>query len=631
MSSDSSRKRSLIACEQCRKGKRKCDWARPVCSECKAHGRECIFRTERTRPRQKVWDKEYVKSLEEQVAALTTVVQELRSSSLGTLPSASMTAEGPVENAMAKSVPSKTLSPEATEDLAATMWKMALDSGGSPSIIGPGGFFSFFANSPDFNTEEADSRSQLDSQLRDFWKHAHDQQLQHELAANFLDYVNPCYQFIERGAFDRSFQYTNASIDLQTFYSAAFALGACYSARNDARNIGAAFGLHVEQLIFKCYRTRPDHNLARSLTMLALRELSIGNNNVGWMHLSLAAGLIVQLGIPAIGSNAVVVVGSADRTVQAGIETFWSFYFVDRLAVAILGRSSIDPTHRVHIPAFEKAFPSDSLTEEQRIFDKISQLWKIHDHYMDKMISVKFRDLPGQDKDWVLMEARRALLEFYNANCQQLKYANTTAVSPGILIFQMSYHVSIVAIHRPLLSNASESSSGLALQTMISSATCISRVIRLYRKTFDFAKAPPFVVYHILRAALAHLLAASAAEKPVCKKPSPDLTVCLDALEDMAKSWPKRVSQVVNLIRELACRWKVTWVLPMHLSNVPLHLSNIEGESAQIDEQSLVSHDMETPLYTERPSWNLDGWDGGTGGFLSELEFSGMAQFNEDM
>lgn len=46
--------------------------------------------------------------------------------------------------------------------------------------------------------------------------------------------------------------------------------------------------------------------------------------------LGLAAGLIVQLGIPAIGSNAVVVVGSADRTVQAGIETFWSFYFVDR-------------------------------------------------------------------------------------------------------------------------------------------------------------------------------------------------------------------------------------------------------------------------------------------------------------
>lgn len=226
------------------------------------------------------------------------------------------------------------------------------------------------------------------------------------------------------------------------------------------------------------------------------------------------------------------------------------------------------------------------------------------------------------------MEARRALLEFYNANCQQLKYANTTAVSPGILILQMSYHVSIVAIHRPLLSNASESTSGLALQTMASSATCISRVIRLYRKSFDFAKAPPFVVYHILRAALAHLLAASAAEKPICKKPSPDLTVCLDALEDMAKSWPTRVSQVVNLIRELACRWKVTWVLPMHLSNVPLHLFNIEGESAQIDEQSWVSHYMETPLHTERPSWNLDG---GTGGFLSELEFSGMAQFNEDM
>ncbi|KAF7552871.1 hypothetical protein G7Z17_g4020 [Cylindrodendrum hubeiense] len=533
-----------------------------------------------------VWDKEYVKSLEEQVVALTAVVQELRSDASSALQLAPVSTIDTNQNDLNGHGSLKPLRADATGDLAATMWKMALDSGGSPSIIGPGGFFSFFANSPGFNAEEANSASQLDSKLRNFWKYAQDQELLDELAANFLEYVNPYYQFIERGAFNRHLQYTHTSIDQQIFYSAAYALGACYSARGEAREIGAAFSLHVEQLVFNCYRTRPDHNLARSLTMLALRELSIGNNNVGWMHLSM-------------------------------------------LAVAILGRSSIDPNHRLHIPAFEKAFPLVSLTEEQQIFDKICQLWKIHDHYMDKMISVKFGDLPGQEKDWTLMEARKALLEFYNSNCQQLKYVNAAATSPGILILQMSYHVSVVAIHRPLLSNASESSSSLALQTMISSAACISRVIRLYRKTSDFTKAPPFVVYHILRAALAHLLAASAAETPVCKKPSSDLAICLDALEEMAECWPTRVSQVINLIRELACRWKVTWVLPMHLSNAPLHLSRAEGKITPTDEQEFVSQSVEnTPECPQSTSWNMDGWDVGPGGFLSELEFSGLAQFD---
>ncbi|KAH7121817.1 hypothetical protein B0J13DRAFT_158677 [Dactylonectria estremocensis] len=619
MPNDTCRKRTSIACEQCRKGKRKCDWARPVCSECRAHGRQCVFRAERTRPRQKVWDKEYVKSLEEQVAALTAAVQDLRSSSSSTLPPVSVPATD-IPDHIPSSILQKTQNVEATEDLAAMTWKVALDSSGSPSIIGPSGFFSFFANSPQFHTEETDSGSQLAFELSNLWKYARNQELLDELATNFLDYINPYYQFINRGAFHRPVPYAGGTIDLQIFYSAAYALGACYSKRKEARDIGAAFSQHAGQLVFDCYRTRPDHNLVRSLAMLALRELSMGNNSVGWMHLSLAAGLVVQLGIPAIGSRAIVVAGPDGQAVEAGIEAFWSFYFVDRLAVAILGRTSLDSRHRLHIPAFENAFSSDSMTEEQRIFDKISQLWNIHDHHMDKMVTVTFRALTTQEQDWILMEARGAILEFYNANCQLLKYANGAVVSSGILVLQMCYHVSVVAIHRPFLSNTSGSSSSLALQTMISSAASISKVIRLYRRTSDFTKAPPFVVYHLLRAALAHLLAASAAEKTSGKKPLTDLAICLDALEEMSKCWPTRVSQVINLIRELACRWKVTWALPMHLSNTPAHLTNGSVKTHPTNDQPYQRHRIDV-LANDEPSdtWNTYGWGDGTGGFLSEL------------
>ncbi|KAH7121490.1 hypothetical protein EDB81DRAFT_666491 [Dactylonectria macrodidyma] len=629
MPNDTCRKRTSIACEQCRKGKRKCDWARPVCSECRAHGRECVFRTERTKPRS-VWDKEYVKSLEEQVAALTMVVQELRSSGPGTLPPVS----APVTDTPGQiptSIPRKPIGAEPTEDLAAMSWKVALDSSGSPSIIGPSGFFAFFANSPEFRTEDTSSRSRLDSKLLKFGKHARNQELLDELAANFLEFVNPYYQFINRSAFHSLLPNAGGTIDLQIFYSAAYALGACYSKRSDAREIGAAFSQHAEQLVFDCYRARPDYNLVRSLAMLALRELSIGNNSVGWMHLSLGAGLIVQLGIPAIGSRAIIVAGSDDQAVQAGIETFWAFYFVDRLAVAILGRSSIDASHRVQIPAFEKAFPSHDLTEEQRIFDKISQLWKIHDHHMDKVISVIFRNLTTQEQDWILMEARGALLGFYNANCHLLKYVNGAIVSPGTLVLQMCYHVSIVAIHRPFLSNTSGSSSSLALQTMTSSAASISRVIRLYRKTSDFAKAPPFIVYHLLRAALAHLLAASAAEHTSGRKPLPDLAICLDALDEISKCWPTRVTQVTNLIRELACRWKVTWALPMHLSNTPAHLINVEGQITAANEQLCRSHLMDAFAHEEQSdTWITYEWGDGAAGFLSELEFYDAAHFGHE-
>ncbi|KAH8653579.1 hypothetical protein BX600DRAFT_471198 [Xylariales sp. PMI_506] len=131
----------------------------------------------------------------------------------------------------------------------------------------------------------------------------------------------------------------------------------------------------------------------------------------------------------------------------------------------------------------------------------------------------------------------------------------------------MAYHVAVAAIHRPFLSESSSASSSLALDVTQASAAEIAKIIRVYRKAYKFSEAPPFVVYHLLRGTLAHLLAVLAIKVAENKRSTLGLKSCLDALKEMAVVWPTRMAEVIHLIRELSYRWKMTWALPMHLSN----------------------------------------------------------------
>jgi hypothetical protein len=157
---------------------------------------------------------------------------------------------------------------------------------------------------------------------------------------------------------------------------------------------------------------------------------------------------------------------------------------------------------------------------------------------------------------------------FYESNDRLLGSDDDSATIESLTL-QISWHVAMVLMHRPFLANCPQSMVDIANQASKTSCNAVSRAIRLYRKKSSFVKAPPFLIYHICRAALAHLQVLSASPPSIRKRCSVTLRDCTQALEEMAVTWPLRATQAVRVVCESAHRWKVIWALPIHLSSPP--------------------------------------------------------------
>lgn len=164
------------------------------------------------------------------------------------------------------------------------VWKLNIDECGTSSFMGPAGSLIYLTSNITSQTLDSPRRLSIDGSSPAFLTYALDPNLRSHLIHCFLQWVNPYYQFLSPDEFAPFYQYPQQSIGLQVLQSSIFAAGACYSTHKDAVAIGAVFSAHAEGGILNCYRSSPDLNLVKSLSVMALRELSRGNDTVGWMY-----------------------------------------------------------------------------------------------------------------------------------------------------------------------------------------------------------------------------------------------------------------------------------------------------------------------------------------------------------
>lgn len=165
------------------------------------------------------------------------------------------------------------------------------------------------------------------------------------------------------------------------------------------------------------------------------------------------------------------------------------------------------------------------------------------------------------------MTAREDLMQFY-ARTQQYWTANENGQkSPSRFVLDIAYSTSQILLHRPFLREFSPVTARIATEATATASLEVARSVALFRKSYSFANAPAFVLFHLLRAAIAQLFICLLRPSSGRRQPSVTLKVCLVALEEMYSTWPTRAAQAIHLVREVAARWKVTWALPMHHSN----------------------------------------------------------------
>ncbi|KAL2848586.1 hypothetical protein BJY01DRAFT_233883 [Aspergillus pseudoustus] len=586
--------RVTVACETCRKRKRKvgspfrtglreqvgnsfiqCDGLRPACSFCLVRDRVCEYNTEK-RIRRRV-DPDYVRTLEDQIAVLKEELAQAQASTRTTSNEYGVQIDRGAEcgnagdNSSAVSIPPGMTT--AIDDISALVWRMSIDNNGDASFIGPSGNFCFPVAHWDYsgpqygkNATTSPGRGGIFSEatIQVLWS---DQVGTQSVASHLLDVfarcINPIHQFVGCETLDQ-LRGDNLGPGLRLIKAAALAAGALFADDAQSKALGGEAAAIVDAAALQHCRQSPDISTIQALSIMSWRELGLEQHNMAWMYNSMCASLVLHLGlsvsitpeIEAAGSGSGTLSGESN-TQKTRLRTLWSSVFMDRIATSLLGRNCLLQWKRINAPSFLSAVGASPSVDELA-FDHQCRLWFIHDQYMDIMCLLL-----------QLLRAQHQLHAFYRNIHPSLQLSTNTTITTtqtlSILYLHISYHMSYILIHRPYLKDAAQNNPTiyrLAIRSVSTAATSIVRLLRIHTKILPFSQMPPFIVHSVLTAAMTHLCNATSTHQALRSQATAHFRVCFGALVEMQSRWVS-AKRAVRLLRGLARRWRIMGALPL--------------------------------------------------------------------
>lgn len=375
--------------------------------------------------------------------------------------------------------------------------------------------------------------------------------------------VNPMHRFLHTSVSTCAYWETNP-LNGRLLTAAILSAGA--SVNQDG--IGKLLADHAVSLALEAAQSSCELSVLQALTVLTWRELTFGDNSSrAWMLLGMAGGISQQLGL-----HMLTIKDDIDQKDRQGIlvqvQAFWSFALVDRMGAAGLGCLSTIPWRHAETPRLGKTYLDHSPSLDDVYFDHLSELCRLHGTEMDKIYAPCFQKLDSSRKEALFLEIGQSLVTFYTIMDQRLLFpSNHSKAHPGLYLFHMAYETSAIILYRPFLFQSSDALFRSILQDMAAGASNCTDVLLQYRKHYSTALAPTHIIYHIVRAAVVHLLLATSNHLPVQRRSSRKLKVCFEALEEYQQKWYLPNHRAIEFLRGVASRWDVTKCLPMKWSS----------------------------------------------------------------
>ncbi|KAI8724336.1 Zn(2)-C6 fungal-type domain-containing protein [Fusarium sp. LHS14.1] len=586
MDTDNPRARVAMACEVCRKRKRKCDGAMPKCSWCLVKDTDCNYVVDK--PKKRKPDPDYIATLEAQAEALKAEVRRL-----GTLVTDStmpkhicdiLEETHDTENAATQvDTDTQQISEEmdytgdspAIHDISELTWRLRIDESGETTFIGPSGNFCFPVSHPPRGemkqkTNTGDSYIREPATLR---LDPNTSKVARHLVSLFITFVNPIHQFVDVT--------TLRSLEANPYFDAVdiltctiLAAGALFSDDSESKALGDKMAHYAESAILQICRQRPCVETVQALSILCWRELGLDNENMAWMYNSMAASLALHLGLTVSSQENLDKSGTreiagvrAPSSQPLRIRALWSTLLLDGIATSMMGRNCIIPWRRVEASTFATATldPSQDEINVCPIGNLFSCPASDHQLNLAHSYAFRFNKLDEPERFNLLLEAREHLLSFYRQLDPHIQLQKDTS-SPQVIFLHMSYNMSQLLIHRPYVKEPVDSAAHrLSLRTMSIAASAMVRLLRRYEKIGLYDKVPPFVVHNVLSAAVTLLLMATAKQSSLRSRSISRFRVCISALEAIGCRWSK-ARQAILILRQLAQRWRASIALPMHQS-----------------------------------------------------------------
>ncbi|KAL7915680.1 hypothetical protein GGI35DRAFT_3808 [Trichoderma velutinum] len=593
------------ACVACRRRKSKCDGALPSCAACASvYGTECIYNPNSDHRRKGVY-REKVDSMKAQNSTLQIIVEAILNATDDEVPEVvnkirtcdnldtvaqellKLSEAGVKEEDFDDNLDEASMAflPVTGErELAGKMGELRLENG-SVRFIG-GTSHLIYLGDPHHDGIDYDSPSEpgiCENPITSWTRVTTDPRLIMHLMNMYFNYHYPYFTTLSRKLFWRDFMRGKAGLAQGTAYCSSLLVNAMLALGCHFTDIPGAFGIPGDS------RTKGDHFFAeakrlivdndeyekprlvtvQALALMSVREAGCAREAKGWVYSGMSFRMALDIGLN-LEVEGLDKEHMSEEEIDARRITFWGCFLFDKTWSNYLGRlpqlprnsftvSKIDvfPDEDAALwsPFTDKGF-DESLAQPSRTRAVALHLSKLCEISSDILVFFyhpsHIKRASSKSLELKKLGELHQRLEEWRKNLPK-EFEPKEGLLPNVILMLSFYHLQYIHLFRPFLKYAPASS---PLPSHISprrictaNAGAISKLMRLYKKSWNLRQICNIAVYMIHSACTIHLL--NLPEKTAKR----DLTHGLRHLEEIAEDW-LCARRTLSIISVLARKWK---------------------------------------------------------------------------
>ncbi|MCJ1465432.1 Nitrogen assimilation transcription factor nit-4 [Pseudocyphellaria aurata] len=598
------------ACIACRRRKSKCDGNLPSCAACSSvYGTECIYDPNSDHRRKGVYKKD-IDNLKTRNSTLQTLIQAILNFPEQEVPSLIQqirTCESLDD--VAESILSKNNAlvddeeecgspanendvfsgiPQSEMELSGKMGELRLENG-SVSFIGGTSNLLFLGSSSEgedtaTSTEEVKRYPRQEDAIVSWTTVTTDSKVVIHLINMYFTWHYPYFATLSKSLFYRDFLSGKPFQDSRQkpeyctslLVNAMLALGCHFTSLPASRmepsnsaTAGDHFFKEAKQLILKNdEHEHPRLPTVQALALMSVREAGCGREAKGWVYSGMSFRMAYDLGLNVDSAAS----PRDDQETDARRMTIWGCFLFDKCWSNYLGRQPQLPLSSIAVPKFD-VFPMEDAdgwspyvdaglgqvhsqpSRTRAIALQISLLCEISSDLLLYFYNPAHLEKPkGRQAELKKLSDLHTRLEAWRKNLPK-EMEPKEGQLPNVLVMHMFFQLLFIHLFRPFLKYKQAHS---PLPAHVSprkfcthAAATISKLLRLYKRTYGLRQICNIAVYIAHSACTIHLL--NLPEKNAIR----DIVHGVKHLEEIAESW-LCARRTLSILETVARRWKVT-------------------------------------------------------------------------
>ncbi|TVY36267.1 Nitrogen assimilation transcription factor [Lachnellula subtilissima] len=594
------------ACIACRRRKSKCDGNTPSCAACSSVYRtECVYDPNSDHRRKGVY-KEKIDSLKTRNSTLQTLVQAILNAVEDDVPAlikqirTCESLDDVADNILRQEQgleeeeegfddnPAYTTAnlPTFETELSGKMGELRLENG-SVRFLGGTSNLIYLDPTNDEEFTGSDVYQQQEDPLTSWTKVTMDTEVIVHLINMYFTWHYPYFTTLSKSLFYRDFLLGKpVGPPKRTAYcssllvNAMLALGCHFTNSpkgcadpNDPTSKGDAFFAEAKRLIVENDEyEKPRLTTIQALCLMSVREAGCGREAKGWVYSGMSFRMAQDMGLNLDSGGMTNNKETMDEgEIDARRITFWGCFLFDKCWSNYLGRLPQLPVSNITVPKYD-VFPNEDsdiwspytdngvgqlhsqASRTRAVALQISALCEIssdlliffyHPQHLEKSVG-RSQELKKLSELQTRLEAwRRELPKELEAKDGQL---------PNVLLMHMFFHLLYIHLFRPFLKyNPSTSplpSHVSPRKLCTQAAASVSKLMRLYKRTYGLRQICNIAVYIVHSACTIHLL--NLPEKTAKR----DIIHGVKHLEEIAEDW-LCARRTLSILSVLARKWKI--------------------------------------------------------------------------